>query len=275
VAVPHSLFNDVLLADSAAMGASGASVKTGSMRRTLYLVAAVLCLILAMHFTVSFFNNRGLATTARDAAVGISSAESAGQDLASLDSLRKLETLRQSLETLVKYRAKASLGFTAGACTPATPSTLSPPHLFRPLPPTALPANADRHPGESAQPPGDPRARIRAHLRRLEGLLITTSHHDKSTKLFLTPVLTKWWAGNRGPDADRLALAQKQFDFYATELAVENPSPRQRRPLHRTRPHLSQAIRRRRARLPSCWPRPARTIRPSITTVSSPAPRKP
>src|ERR1035438_7654670 len=36
------LFNDVLLADSAAMGASGASVKTGSMRRALYLVAAVL-----------------------------------------------------------------------------------------------------------------------------------------------------------------------------------------------------------------------------------------
>ena len=33
----------------------------------------------------------------------------------------------------------------------------------------------------------------------------------------------KWWAGNRGPDADRAALAQKQFDFYATELKEENP----------------------------------------------------
>src|ERR1022692_2958446 len=54
------LFNDVLLADSAAMGASGASVKTGSARRALFLAAAVLCLILAIAFTVSFFNNRGL-----------------------------------------------------------------------------------------------------------------------------------------------------------------------------------------------------------------------
>src|ERR1035437_3300785 len=98
------LFNDVLLADSAAMGASGASTKTGSARRAIFLAAAVLCLLLSIAFTVSFFNNRQLETQARDAAEGISSADSAGQDLASLDALRKLETLRQSLETLVKYR---------------------------------------------------------------------------------------------------------------------------------------------------------------------------
>ena len=36
-------------------------------------------------------------------------------------------------------------------------------------------------------------------------------------------MLTQWWARNRGPDADRMALAQKQFDFYATELKEENP----------------------------------------------------
>jgi type VI secretion system protein ImpL len=97
------LFNDVLLADSAAMGASGSSVKTGFARRVLFVAAAVLCLLLCIAFTVSFFNNRALETQARDAAEGISSAESSGQNPASLDSLRKLETLRQSLETLVKY----------------------------------------------------------------------------------------------------------------------------------------------------------------------------
>src|ERR1039457_672340 len=43
-----------------------------------------------------------------------------------------------------------------------------------------------------------------------------TAHHDKSDKTFLSPVLIKWWSDKRGPDADRLALAQKQFDFYAT-----------------------------------------------------------
>ena len=94
----------MLLADSAAMGASGSSVKTGFARRALFVGAAVLCVLLCIAFTVSFFNNRALETQARDAAEGISSAESSGQNLASLDALRKLETLRQSLETLVKYR---------------------------------------------------------------------------------------------------------------------------------------------------------------------------
>jgi type VI secretion system protein ImpL len=222
------LFNDVLLADSAAMGASGSSTRTGSMRRALYLAAAVLCFLLVIAFTVSFFNNRALETQARDAAVGISSAESSGQDLASLDSLRKLETLRQSLETLVKYRNEGAPWsyrwglYTGDALYPEVRRIYF--ARFRQLlfqqPQRAILENLrdlPTTPGPEYAPTYD----------ALKAYLITTSHHDKSTKLFLTPVLTKWWAGNRGPDADRLALAQKQFDFYATELAVENPFSRE------------------------------------------------
>src|SRR6185369_10790375 len=64
----------------------------------------------------------------------------------------------------------------------------------------------------------------------------------KSTKLFLTPVLTKWWAGTRSPDADRLALAQKQFDFYSTELKEENPFSKENDPIaiERARRYLKQ-----------------------------------
>src|SRR5262249_46246423 len=56
---------------------------------------------------------------------------------------------------------------------------------------------------------------------------ITTSHHDKSTKLFLSPVLMKWWLNNRTTDPDRVALAQKQFDFYSEELKEDNPFSRE------------------------------------------------
>src|ERR1017187_109556 len=218
------LFKDVLLADCAAMGASGASVKTGSARRALFLAAAGLCLVLCIAFTVSFFHNRALGTQARDAAMGMSSAESPGQDLASLDSLRKLETLRQSLETLVKYRHEGGPWsyrwglYTGDALYPEVRriyfdrfrqllflQTQSAMHdNLRDLPATSGPEYAPTYDA-------------------LKAYLITTSHHDKSTKLFLSPVLTKWWSGNRGPDSDRLALAQKQFDFYATELIEENP----------------------------------------------------
>jgi type VI secretion system protein ImpL len=76
----------------------------------------------------------------------------------------------------------------------------------------------------------------------LKAYLITTWHHDKSTRLFLSPVLVKWWSGNRGPDADRLALAQKQFDFYATELIEDNPFSKEndRPAIERARSYLKQ-----------------------------------
>ena len=98
-------FNNVLLADRAAMGASGSSSKTSFARRLLLDIAAsVLCFILITGFTISFFRNRGLEAQVREAAQGIPSSESAGGDLASVDSLRKLDTLRQAIQRLVEYR---------------------------------------------------------------------------------------------------------------------------------------------------------------------------
>jgi type VI secretion system protein ImpL len=218
------LFNNVLLADTAAMGASGSSVKTGTARRALFLAAAVVCLLLSIAFTVSFFKNRALETEARDAAIGISSTESSGQNLASLDALRKLEALRQSLETLVKYHRDGEPWsyrwglYTGDDLYPEVRRIYF--DRFRQLlfqqTQGAILANLRSLPltqGPDYTPTYD----------ALKAYLITTSNHDKSTKLFLSPVLTKWWAGNRSPDADRLALAQKQFDFYSTELKEENP----------------------------------------------------
>jgi type VI secretion system protein ImpL len=97
------LFHHVLLADRGALGASGSSTKSSRGRRILLAVGAGLCLLLATAFTVSFFRNHGLESQVRDAAQGIASGESTGADLASLPSLQKLETLRQSMETLASY----------------------------------------------------------------------------------------------------------------------------------------------------------------------------
>ena len=159
------LFNDVLLADSAAMGASGASVKTGFARRALFGAAAAVCLVLSVAFTVSFFKNRALETQARDAAEGLSSAGAPGQNLASLDSLRKLETLRQSLDTLVKFRREGEpWSYRWGLYYRRCPLPRSAPYLLRSLPPAPVPAHPDRHPGKSARPPHHPRPRILAHV---------------------------------------------------------------------------------------------------------------
>ncbi len=218
------LFNDVLLGDSAAMGASGSSVKAGSTKRILYAAAAVVCLLLAVAFTVSFFKNRGLEAQARDAAVGISAAESTGSNLASVDALRKLETLRQSLETLGTYRREgAPWGYRWGLY---TGDSLYPEvrriyfERFKQL----LFLQTQNSLLENLRGlPATPGPEYSPTYDALKAYLMTTSHHDKSTRLFLAPVLVKWWAGTRGPDPERMTLAQKQFDFYSDELKEANP----------------------------------------------------
>ena len=217
-------FNDVLLADAAAMGASLPSVKTSMARRLLLGAGAALCSILIVGFTVSFFNNRALETQVRDAARGAASVESGGTELASADSLRHLDTLRQSLETLAEYRREGAPWsyrwfLYAGddlykAARPVYFERFRQ-LLFGQTQGTILQSlrNLPATPGPEYSPTYD----------ALKAYLITTSNHDKSTKLFLAPVLGQWWANGRTVDADRAPLAQRQFEFYAGELKEDNP----------------------------------------------------
>ena len=217
-------FSDVLLADRAAMGASGSSTKTSFARRLLLLTAALLCLVLIVGFTVSFFNNRGLEAKVRDAAQGIPASESVTGDLASVESLRKLETLRQSLGTLVQYRKDGA---------PWSYRWLL--YVGNDLYPEARRVYFDRFKqllfGQTQNGmlaflrdlPVTPGPDYGPTYDTLKGYLITTAFHEKSTSPFLTPVLMRWWSNGRGVDTDRQQLALKQFDFYAGELKEENP----------------------------------------------------
>jgi type VI secretion system protein ImpL len=217
-------FTDVLLSDRSAMAASGASTRTSVARRVLFIAAAALCLLLSIFFTVSFFNNRGLETRVRTAAQGSAAAQAAGANLAPVESLRKLEALRQSLETLIQYRNEgAPWSYRMGL------------YVGDDLYPDARRIYFDRFrqllfaqtqnsilqglsglpltPGPEYSPTYD----------ALKAYLITTSHHEHSISQFLTPVLMKWWANGRTVDPERQQLAEKQFDFYAGVLKDENP----------------------------------------------------
>jgi type VI secretion system protein ImpL len=217
-------FNNVLLADRVAMGASGASTKTSSARRILFAAAALVCLVLIVAFTISFFQNHALEARVRDAAHGIPPGESTGADLASVDSLRKLDTLRQSLEQLVAWRRDGApwsyrWGLYAGNdLYPDTRRVYF--SRFRQLlfgqTQTAILQYLSHLPATLGPEYGPTYDALKAYL-------ITTSYHDKSTSLFLSPVLLKWWSNGRAIDPDRLQLAQSQFDFYAGELKEENP----------------------------------------------------
>ena len=230
VFLPH-FFSHVLMADRAAMGASGASSKANLRRRILLTLAAALCLILCIGFTVSFFLNRGLEERVQAALQGTTAAPAAGS-LASVDSLRRLETLRQSLETLTVYnRDGAPLRYRWGLY---VGNDLYPDvrRLYFTRFKTILFGQTQNSlanflgglPAAPAPPatPGYDQA-----YDALKAYLITTSNHDKSTREFLSPVLVKTWSANAGVDPERLQLAQKQFDFYSDELKVENPFTKQ------------------------------------------------
>jgi type VI secretion system protein ImpL len=258
------LFNDILLSDRTAMGASGASTRTNFARRMLFLAAAALCLLLSILFTVSFFKNRGLETRVRTAAESLAASGPAGVNLAPADSLRKLETLRQSLESLIEYRRDGApifyrMGLYAG-------NSLYPEawriyfDRFRQLlflqtqnamlqALRGLPAT----PGPEYGPTYD----------ALKAYLITTSYHEHSSRQFLSPVLMKWWAASSSPRSNSISTPTRSRTRIHTRRTTTLPPSTERAATWPNSPARSASTR-------SCYRRPGRPTRPSTSTASSP-----
>ncbi len=97
------LFNDLLLADPVAES-TGAGSRASLPRCVLLGAAAVLCLGYSIALAVSYGNNRALENHVISASQGIAAAPGTAGAVASLDSLERLETLRQTLETLGDYQ---------------------------------------------------------------------------------------------------------------------------------------------------------------------------
>ncbi|MGA9056922.1 MAG: ImcF-related family protein [Terriglobia bacterium] len=242
--LPH-FFNDILLKDTSALTASASSTKTSLWRRVLLAAATGLLLIFIVGFIVSFVENKNLESQVLNAAQGISNVQLTAQQLPSLDALNRLETLRQSVETLAQYeREGAPFGMRWGLY---TGSSLYPDvrkiyfQHFRKLlfgqTQATLVQTLSALPGT----PG-PNDQYGPVYDTLKAYLITTSNHDKSTRLFLSPVLLKAWAAGRDIDPDRVQLAQKQFDFYSDQLKEANPysSENDTLAVARARNYLSQ-----------------------------------
>jgi len=241
----HSLFKDVFLQDSAASVTSGSSSKTNLLRRWLLGSAAVASLLLGVAFLVSFSGNRDLETTALSAARGISAAEATGAALPSIDALNRLETLRQSLDLLTHYdREGAPLAlrwglYSGGGLYPHVRKLYFDRFHQLLLAPVQQAWIANL---KSLPPSPSANESYERGYDTLKGYLITTSHHEKSTQQFLSPLLFARWSEGRAPGSERLQLAQKQFDFYSQELKLQNPFSNETEGLavERGRHYLSQ-----------------------------------
>jgi type VI secretion system protein ImpL len=218
------LFSDVILHDQAALGSSSSSVKLNVWRRVLLVGAGVLGLLLATAWIVSFAGNHALKNSAVDAARAGQNQDVAPDQLASADSLRRLDDMRQSLATISGYQRdgrplRLGWGLYVG-------DRLYDPlyriyfGLFRRLLLGQIQGNLVEL---LARPTA---TQDRGYIyNALKAYLITTSNPDKSTTSFLPPVLATHWLKGRSIDSERSDLAAKQFFFYSDELRLKNPYP--------------------------------------------------
>lgn len=222
------LFNDIVLADQEAQTASASSTKTSMVQRILLGTAAVLALLALAGFTVSYFGNRTLENDALEAARGIQSVNATDPNaLPDRASLEKLETLRQTLETLDRYKVdgapyKLRMGLYSGNdmyphvkeiwCQKFNQTLLGPTHggLQRML--KGLPS--------SPQPTDD----YGTYFGALRTYLTITVYTDKSTKDMTAAALFNTWSAGRDV-GDRAQLARAQFDFYSEYLRNSGGCP--------------------------------------------------
>jgi type VI secretion system protein ImpL len=239
------LFNQIILQDRAAMAASGSSTKTSTLQRLMLAAAALLLAVCAVAFTISFFKNRAVVANAVDAANAIPIAEASGQNLPSVDSLQKLETLRQALEELTVWKNEGhpfAMGFGLYAGNDLYPHVRQAYYnrfsqlLFR----QAQGALVTHMNGVPVAP--GPADDYGLTYEILKGYLITTTASDKTSDTSPAPILLSRWAEGRSVDAARMLLAEKQFQFYARDLKNGNPfsSTADVVPVGRARAYLSQ-----------------------------------
>jgi type VI secretion system protein ImpL len=226
------LFNDVVLADANARAASGSSTKTSLVKRIMLASAAALCLIYSGLLAWSYFGNRALEQESLAASRGIPPGEGAGGAVPGIDSLQKLETVRQSLAKLSAYErdgAPFSLRWGLYKGSEILPDVRKIYYVrFRQLlfgsTQGQMLASLQRSPGapgpnDDYGPPYDV----------LKSYLLTTSEWKRSSDAGLQSFLAtkldgRWINGREGEiGKERLDLAKRQFDFYASDLHNGNP----------------------------------------------------
>lgn len=224
------LFNQVLFQDRAALTTSTFSTRVDQHKRSLLTAAMSVILLAMLGFTVSSIRNKRLENDVVAAARDVSDVHVSGRQLPSRDDLNKLETLRQSVETLaVNRRDGPPLSmrwglYTGNALLPDARTI-----YFQKFQEMLL------RPAQSAllemltALPSSPRSgdRYDPAFEALKAYLLTTTNPEKSDREFLPSILLRAWVGGRDIDSARLRLAAAQFYFYAGELPTANPFPDQ------------------------------------------------
>ncbi len=220
------LLPEVILGDRSALSATKQSAPARLFRRILFGTLAFLFALYIIFLLVSYSNNAALEKRIVTAAKAM---QSGTDSLPGLVEMRALEDLRQTIVQLDDYKANgAPLSYRFGLyqgnklderarrvywdrfrtmmLNPAQANFVT---YMRALP--DAPATSSDF------------SSYLAAYNPLKAYLITTSNSDKSQTKFLTPVFVQYWVGTRSVDPEQQQLAQKQIDFYGSELLRQPP----------------------------------------------------
>lgn len=223
------LFPEVILGDKSALSATQQTAPARLFRRFLFGTLALLFAVYTILLLVSYLNNAALETKIRDAARAMPGADASSSFLPGMGELQALDQLRQTIVQLDGYeRDGAPWSYRFGLYQGEKLDLLARSTFFDRFRPMLLnPAQGNIVKYLRALPDApattDDSSSYVAAYNPLRAYLITAGNHDKSVSQFLTPVVLQYWIGSRAVDPAQQQLAQKQIDFYATELARQDP----------------------------------------------------
>ena len=223
------LFPEVILGDKSALAATQQTAPARFFRRFLFGTLALLFLVYTVLLLVSYLNNRAIESSIRAAADTLPLAGPASVSVPGLGELQALDQLRQTIIQLDDYKQNGApwsyrWGLYRGDKLDARARSIYF-DRFRPLVLNSAQANIVQYLRALPDAPTatDDSSSYVAAYNPLKAYLVTAGNHDKSVSQFMTPVLLQYWTGTRQVDPTQQQLAQKQIDFYATELARQDP----------------------------------------------------
>ncbi len=221
------VFSHVLLQDRAALGASGTSSRGDLGRRVLFASTAALAAIWIVVTLISFVGNTRMVSSVRGAAQELATVQNLGTQQPTLDSLKKLDSLRQTLVQLRDYKQNGAplhlrWGLYAGNDIFEEARAI----YFHAFDQVLFQHSKHNLLADLRTYQGDPlpTADSGAAYDALKSYLLITSESPRNSGEFLQDFLMKDWKRDLGDiDPERNDLAAQQFAFYSSELTVDNP----------------------------------------------------
>ncbi|HUQ83595.1 MAG TPA: ImcF-related family protein [Gemmatimonadaceae bacterium] len=219
------LFQDVILADSVAMGVTRGGARISALRRTLAAVGIGLAATLAIGFTWSFFANRNLQANVRRAVAAAATLPTQSVPIPSAAQLATLDSLRTQVDALSgNFHDGAPIylrwGLYSGDWMYAPARKAYFDHFARLLYDST---RAGLRRATSALAAPNAAAPYDSAYRLLRAYLVTTDEFARSTPELVGPALEQAWPAVATADSSARDIARRQFEFFGRELQYGNP----------------------------------------------------